>query len=171
VNDRQRVEIALIPRFLYPLVVHGTSDPDAPEAKELVACLKDASIESFADLYPPEQKKLIRRVERAYDDLFRRYHGNANDKLGAVWFSLLQHLTATEYLVLYEGSRMARAMELMIPMFEHVLDEPKRARSARKEARRLLAHLQQAGFYRGALSFDEAAGVYGQPAHAEGARA
>ena len=52
-NDRQRVELHLIPMLLLGMVIAGVNNPDHPDAKECQRLLLEAAEAPFADIREP----------------------------------------------------------------------------------------------------------------------
>ncbi|WP_289015434.1 hypothetical protein [uncultured Methylobacterium sp.] len=156
-SDRQRIELAIPPYFLYALTaVPGAFVPagDAWVARadadiaELRAGLHTACLEPLADLNPQKRQAMMRRLERTGKGVMMGWEGQpALSVMLALWY-FLKDLTDREVLILWEGSAMERATRKLLPMFEHGFDEQKRDTDAQGRAVRLLAHLQAEGLYR-----------------------
>lgn len=157
-NDRQRVEIAVPARLVFGLAVCKCfSDPDHDDVKRLQDLLLRACIEPLDGLQEREGKKIARRVERVVDEAAKDFDQQPAVKIAMSLFYFLEHLLATGYLELWEGSPMGEAMSLLMPMFDHGFEKHRQDRSAQKQARRLLQHLQRQGYYAQAQGMKEAA--------------
>lgn len=109
------------------------------------------------------QKKhssLLRRMERVHHEMINPYIQTENPdprKIGIIAFYLLQHLVDTGTLLVPEDSSLAKALEHMLPALspwegsteEEVKDYDALNRSARKQVRKILHHLQTQGYYQG----------------------
>lgn len=156
-TDRQRIELAIPAYLLYALAsMLGTFIPADPgkneQAEAAVAELREnlrvACLEPLADLVPRKRQAVLRRLKRIAGDAMTNWSDRS--KLGVMlmlWY-LLKDLTDREILVLWEGSAMDRAVQVLLPMFEHGFEEQKQATAAQEQARELLDRLQGEGFYR-----------------------
>ncbi|VTZ27853.1 conserved hypothetical protein [Methylocella tundrae] len=156
-TDKARVELALPALVMFDVMTAGVDDPASPEAREAIDLFAQAAEEPFADLLPPKRRSLERRAERLFEDVMRqhRQEGALVAKAGLVWFYALQRIVAQDYLVLHEGSAMARGMDLIMPALQPAANEPALNRSAEKQAVRLLKRLNWLGYYEG-VSLDAA---------------
>ncbi len=150
-NDRQRVEALLLPQMLLAVLLAGVNDPNAPEAVEAANLLNAAQGEPLRGLVPERAEKLVRRVCRLHLEITAPYRtdGARMDKLGAAVLYMLQRILDADYLVLYEGSNMQRALDLMVPALAHVFDVERLDASAQKAGRRMLEHAQRLGYFEG----------------------
>lgn len=157
-TDRQRVELAVPARLIFGLAVSDCFAPEpdlTPEqlaegqaqVARLRAHLVTACVEPIVDLAPRLQGKLARRIERTVEEIGRYFDGQDNLKVALCLYYFLADLLEREILVLFEGSAMAEAMALLLPMMEHGFGRERLDASAQKQARRLLARLQAAGLY------------------------
>ena len=160
-TDRQRIELGL-PCWMWNGLVHATSwrpDPELPETeakeqlernvpqlKELLNAACDEAIEGLPDRKRRQLNNRITRVAMA---------GSIGlDQQDAVKISLslyyfTQALLDSEVLVLWEGSSMGQAMDMLFPAYARGFAEPRVNASAHKQARKVLQSLQAAGFYQG----------------------
>jgi hypothetical protein len=161
-TDRQRVELAIPIRLLCGIAAgshFSCFDPKTGDVVdqegyaqlvELRELLIEASREPIADLTPPPAAKLARRIERVYRALVGDWHEEAaaaRVAIAVVHFT--RALVDAGVLVLHEGSAVAKAADLLIPMVEYATEEPALARAAEKSGRQLLARCQALGFYAG----------------------
>ena len=163
-TDRQRVEVAVPCTLVFALVTAGCFgiDPDADpvegqaelevKVKALRVLLERACREPIEDLTPRERGKMVRRIERVTQAAAKGWEGQPAVKIALTLYYFLRDLTEREILVLWEGSAMGEAMEMLFPMFEHGFHEAVMDASAQKQSRRLLRQLQTAGYYGGLAS-------------------
>lgn len=138
-------------QVMLSVMLAGVDDPNHPAAVETNKLLIDAADEPVKGLHPQERSKIIRRMFRVHQEVTEPYRKqNARvDKMGLIAFYWLKALTDSEFLVMYEGSAMGKAMELMLPALEHAAAQDALDSSAQKAARKFLAHLQELGYYAG----------------------
>ncbi|MER9436657.1 hypothetical protein NKJ04_17340 [Mesorhizobium sp. M0618] len=117
--------------------------------------------EAIAGVYPEKkQMSLLRRIERVHMDMVEPYVKDDNPdprKIGIIAFYLLQHLVDTGTLIVPEDSSFGKALEHMLPALspwegsteKEIQDYEHLNRSARKQVRRIMQHLQAEGYYRG----------------------
>jgi len=150
-NDRQRVELHLIPMLLLGVVIAGVNDPDHPDAKACQRLLLDAAEAPFQDMREPFRSKLIRRGHRAHEEVTLPYRkeGNRVDKIGLMLYWMLKAITDCDYVVIGEDSSLQKALDIVWPALEHSAQVDPLMASARKQSRRLLDHLQRLGYYAG----------------------
>jgi hypothetical protein len=161
-TDRQRVELAIPVRLLCGIAAGShfscfdsktgevIDQEGYAQLVELRELLIEASREPIADLTPPAAAKLARRIERVYRALVADWHEEAaaaRVAIAVVHFT--RALVDAGVLVLHEGSAVAKAADLLIPMVEYATEEPALARAAEKSGRQLLARCQAQGFYAG----------------------
>ena len=151
-NDRQRVELHLIPMLLLGVVIAGVNDPDHPDAKECQRLLLEAAEAPFADVREPWRSKLIRRGHRAHEEVTLPYRkeGHRVDKVGLMLYWVLKSITDCEYVVIGEDSSLQKALDIVWPALEHV----RAGRSAdgfgqEDRARNCWNSLQRLGYYSG----------------------
>ena len=118
------------------------------------ACQKlliDAMAEPVAGLDDKSKGKLVRRAGRAHLEVTEPYrqHGDRCDKVALIVFYLIKSATDCDYLVIGEGSNFQRALDLFLPAIEHMTGEPRLFAAGRKQARKVLAHLQRLGYFGG----------------------
>jgi len=150
-NDRQRIELMLPPQVMLAVLIDGVNDPDHPDAIKCRELLVKASAEPIQDLPPNKQVQLTRRVMRTHLEVTAAYRkdGMRTDKLGLIAYYWLKALLDQDYLVLGPESYFSQALDLFLPAIEHAAQIEKLDKSAQKNARKFLAHLQSLGFYQG----------------------
>ncbi|APT31892.1 hypothetical protein MCBMB27_02601 [Methylobacterium phyllosphaerae] len=135
-------------------------DPDAPdpvEAQAEIAAktkqLRDLIIagcsEPFVGLAIGPRSRLLRRTADLCQSCIRAmgFEDQSSVKFGMVYYYWLEDLLARDVLSLAEGSSMAEAVTLLLPMMEHGFAVQARDASARKQAARMLRWFQERGFY------------------------
>ena len=150
-NDRQRVELHLIPMLLLGVVIAGVNDPDHPDAKACQRLLLNAAEAPVQDMREPFRSKLIRRGHRAHEEVTLPYRkeGHRVDKIGLMLYWMLKTITDCDYVVIGEDSSLQKALDIVWPALEHSAQVDPLMASARKQSRRLLDHLQRLGYYAG----------------------
>lgn len=152
-TDQRRVEFALPAALAFKVVTdglvlaEGAGSAEREQAERLRALVNAACFEPLGGLGRADQAKIARRIGRAVDAALRFLDNPPTDKLGLVLFYLLEDLIERSALELLEGSTFAEAMALLLPALDHAFAEPAFAASARKQARRLAAHLGSLGLY------------------------
>jgi hypothetical protein len=123
--------------------------------------LMAACEEALVGVHPDKkQLSLLRRIERVHLEIVEPYiRGDNPDprKIGLVAFYLLQHLVETQTLIVPEDSHFGKALDHMLPALspwegstdQEIQDYENLNRSARKQVRKILLHLQAEGYYRG----------------------
>lgn len=147
-SDRQRVEALILPQMLLGVLLTGVNDPDLPDAKDAKKNLLEASQEAFSDLREPQRSKIIRRAHRVHLEVMAPYEkqGQRMDKIGLIVFFLLKAITECDYMQIGEGP-MQRGVDLMLVALEPAAEITPMLESAKKQARKLLDHLQRLGYY------------------------
>lgn len=155
-TDRQRVELLLPSQVMLAVLIHGVDDPDHPDAKQCKELLVLAGNEVLMDLLPNRREQIVRRVYRVHKEVTEPYtkEGMRTDKLGLIAYYWLKAVVDQEYLVIGEESAFMKAMDIFLPAIEHVAQIEKVDKSAQKNARKFLAHLQRLGYYQG-VSFPD----------------
>lgn len=131
-TDRQRIELAIPDYLVYAIAsAPGAFVPADPalaaraEANIAALCekLRIACLEPFADLIPSKRQALMRRLERITQLMTAAWHERPALSLMLMLWCFLKDLTDREVLVLWEGSAMGQAMQMLLPMFDHGLCE------------------------------------------------
>ena len=150
-NDRQRVELHLIPMLLLGVVIAGVNDPDHPDAKACQRLLLNAAEAPFQDMREPFRSKLIRRGHRAHEEVTLPYRkeGHRVDKIGLMLYWVMKAITDCEYVVIGEDSSLQKALDLIWPALEHAAQVDPLMASAKKQGRKMLESLQRLGYYSG----------------------
>jgi hypothetical protein len=147
-NDRQRVEALLFPQMLLAVLIAGVGHKD-DEYEKCKALLLAACEEILHDLDDRRRSSILRRTYRlqlAVTEPYRK-EGVPLAKVGLMELYVLQRILDDNYLVLTEGSSMAKALDLIVPALGHALEEPKLNTSAQKQAGKMLSALQAAGYF------------------------
>jgi hypothetical protein len=149
---KERVECALPARMMFALMVQdifvivdpvkGTADKD-----RCMQLLKAACFEPLDGLPNKMRVILAKQIDRIHAHATDHLDQQRADKVAAAIFYFLKEITDTGYLELWEGSPVAEATALFIPMFEHVFENEKLDQSAQKNARKILTKLQERGYY------------------------
>lgn len=129
-QDAARAEIAVKAKLLRDLIIAGSSEP-------------------FAGLSLGPRSRLLRRTADLCQDCIRSmgFEDQSSVKFGMTYYYWLADLLDRDVLSLFEGSAMAEAVDLLLPMMEHGFAVQARDASARKQAARMLRWFQERGFY------------------------
>ena len=152
VSDRQRVEALLFPQMLWAVVEAGVADKTQDDFQECHRLLREAMEEPLAGLDDKDRGKIVRRTGRVHLEITAPYRTEATplcDKIGLIVFFLIKSATDCDYLVIPANSAIQRALDLYLPAIEHLTDEPALFASSRKQARKVLGHLQRLGYFGG----------------------
>jgi hypothetical protein len=126
------------------------------ETRQLLVEACDIPLEDLS----PERKRnaVLKRIERTHLEVVAPYLKTDDPdprKIGIIAYYLLQHLIDTNVLIVPEDSAFGQALEIMLPALSpwegatdsEVEDYDQLNRSAQKQVRRVLRHLQSAGYY------------------------
>lgn len=157
-NDRQRVEALIFPTFFLQVIRCGVREKDA-DYERCKGYLAEALEEALRGCDDKRRAQILRRTARLHDALTEEYRraGQQVDKIGLTVLYTLQAVLDADYLVLEEGSRLAAAIDAIVQALGEALDEPKLVASARKQAARMLAHMQRLGVFEGVANDRRAA--------------
>ncbi|MGE8131931.1 hypothetical protein ACQKQD_33935 [Methylobacterium sp. NPDC080182] len=155
-SDRQRIELA-IPAYLL-LTFTGAPGMFVPvdpaliqHAEARVGALRQdlraASLEPFSDLAPKKQGALIRRLDRIAKTVIATWKEQPAITTVLTLWCFLKDLVDREVLILWERTAMDRAMDKLLPMFEHGFDQPGRLDEAKAQAARVLDQLRSEGLF------------------------
>lgn len=139
---RMMYAVAHLKAFVFVDSVEGPA-----RLKQMQELLRRACLEPLEGLNVPVAQVLGNKVDKLHSDIMGEYENQRADKVAAAVFYFLKDLTDSGYLELWEGSPVAEAAALYVPMIEHVFEEHKLDESAQKQARRILAKLQEKGYY------------------------
>jgi hypothetical protein len=147
-SERQRCEIAIPARLLFGLAVCDVfSDPDNADLKRIKSLLMSACIEPLVGLDERAGGKVARRIERITRSVAGEFDDQPGVKVALSLYYFVKELIDRGILVLWEGSDVGEAINLLVPMFEHGFEVEKQDLSAQKQARKLLDRLQREGYY------------------------
>lgn len=160
-TDRQRIELALPAMLFWGLAACDCfgPDPNAPDQAEaerevivkkqqLRDLLSTACHEPVEDLPPKKLAQMARRIDRLATYCADDFQQQPAVKVAMALYYFLEDLLQRDCLVLWEGSAMGTAVEMLMPMFAHGFERERQDASAQKQARRMLEKLQREGFYR-----------------------
>ncbi len=147
-NDRQRVELSLPIHMMLTVLITGANNPQADEVVEARLLLLEAAIEPLSGLPPEHRLKLVRRIKRLHRDIMAPYSREETKaaQVGLAAFYMLQAIADSGFLIVGEDSKLAKALELMLPAIERQIDADIEA-IAQKQARDCLMRLQSLGYY------------------------
>jgi len=148
---KERVECAMPARMMYAITkmdVFVITEPSGRETLEkLRALLQTACIQPLLGLPPNVGRIVATIIDKTHNKVMARYDRGRADKLATAIYYFLKDLTDSGYLELWEGSPMAEAAALYLPMIEHVFETEKLDVSAQKQARGMMKHFQELGYY------------------------
>lgn len=151
---RERIEAALPARMMFAVskmpvfgFEEGREDEGRRDLDRMSRLLMQACLEPIEGLPRNLAVILGKTIDRLHCQVMADYDKDRADKISAAIYYFLKDLTDSGYLELWEGSPMAEAASIYLPMIEHVFDETKLDASAQKQARRILAKLQEKGYY------------------------
>lgn len=151
---RERTEAALPARMMFAIsqmsvfgFAPGTEEHGERELERMRALLMRACLEPIEGLPRPMALLLGKQIDRLHNQVMSEYDKTRADKVAAAVYYILKELTDTGYLELWEGSAMAEAAAIYLPMIEHVFNEERLDESAQKQARRIIQKLQSKGYY------------------------
>lgn len=151
-NDRQRVERMFFPTMFLNVLESGVNeDKRDDEFHRCVRYLVAANEDTLKGLDDKRKDQLRRRVVRLHDNLTEsaRKAGARVDKTAMVTLYVLQAVLEDGFLVLDEGSPLSAAIIAIQTAIADAFGEPKLDASARKQARQMLSHLQDEGYFDG----------------------
>lgn len=148
-NDRQRVEIGLPSQMMLAAFLAGVEDQTTPDFLATKADLIEAGNEPFSDLPTKKAVSLTRRTNKLLHDLTKDHieEGAEVAKIALITFHFMRFIIEDNYLQYEEGSAFDRSINTFMEALEHKAQEPKVNASAIKQAKRVLRHCQQAGYY------------------------
>ena len=150
---KERVEVALPARMMFAIanlrhvfvIVDAERGPQ--QLDRMHGLLRTACLEPLVRLPLPVARKVGALIDRLHADVMADFDNAPADKVAAAIFYFLKDLTDSGYLELWEGSPVAEAAAIYIPMIEHVFEQERLDASAQKAARRILKRLQEKGYY------------------------
>lgn len=150
-TDSRRVELLIFPTVFLNVLECGVADKEAEDYKRCGQCLVDANREILAGLDQRRYDAIQRRVIRLHDALTAPYRVNGArvDKTAMTFLYALQSVLDADYLVLHEGSQLARAINAIIEAIQDAFGEPRLEASARKQAAKVIEHMQRLGLFNG----------------------
>lgn len=151
---KERVECALPARMMFAMSMQnvfgfqdGKEEEGRAQIEQMRSLLKVACIEPLNGLSKSSALVLSRQIDRVHAQVMNEYDQQRADKVATAIYYFLKDLTDTGYLELWEGSPVAEAAAIYLPMIEHVFEEAKLDASAQKQARRIIQKLQEKGYY------------------------
>lgn len=151
---KERVECALPARMMFAITQMnvfsfdpGREEQGKKDIERLQDLLMHACLEPLNQLSPTAKTVLGKQIDRLHNQVMAEYDQSRADKVATAIFYFLKELTDTGYLELYEGSPMAEAAGMFVPMIEHVFAQDKLDASAHKQSRRIILKLQEKGYY------------------------
>lgn len=149
-TDRQRIELLLFPQMLLAMLIAGVEDAKKGADQYLGAQtqLVEACRDALHGCDDRKRAKLLRRVDRVHLEVIDPYlkDGVLMAKIGLMALYALQAVLDCDYLVLTEGSALSKALDHLLPALEHEMGGKLEA-SARKQAGKMICHLQTLGYF------------------------
>lgn len=148
-----RIECAMPARLMYSIAMQDVftfndEENGKKDIEKLRSLLRFACMSPLDGLKPSIAKLVARQIDSMHNAATDGLERTRADKVAAAVYYFLKDLTDTGYLELWEGSPVAEAAELFLPMIEHVFEEEKLDKSAQKHAKKILMKLQSKGLYR-----------------------
>lgn len=148
---KDRVECAMPARMMYAISKMDVFVINDPEGHEVLAkmqkLLQTACIQPLFGLPPNVGRIIATIIDKTHNKVMAKYDKGRADKLATAIYYFLKDLTDSNYLELWEGSPMAEAAALYLPMIEHIFEAEKLDMSAQKQARGMMKHFQELGYY------------------------
>lgn len=142
----------LIPiELVYAVVYHGVADRSHPDHKAVLAQLVDARLSEIEGLSLGARESAIRHARRASETILKPYidRGESAAKFGLSTYYLICELIDTGAYELRDGP-FSEAMDAVLNPEGTVTEMANIElldRSAQKQARKVLAHLRELGYY------------------------
>lgn len=148
-----RIECAMPARLMYSIVMQDVftfndEEKGKQEVERLRALLRFACLAPLEGLKANIAKLVARQIDSMHTAATVDLQQVRADKVAAAIYYFLKDLTDTGYLELWEGSPVAEAAALYLPLIEHVFEEDRLDKSAQKQAKKILARLQNKGLYK-----------------------
>lgn len=148
-----RIECAMPARLMYSIVMQDVftftdKDKGTEEIERLRSLLRFACLVPLEGLKPTIAKLVARQIDSMHTAATDELQHVRADKVAAAIYYFLKEITDTGYLELWEGSPVAEAAALYLPLIEHVFEEEKLDKSAQKQAKKMLSKLQSKGLYK-----------------------
>lgn len=150
-SDRNRIEVLLPPQLMIAVLTAGVEDQEDEVFKRCYRNLQLASVEPLLGLMPKEQQKLGKRCVKLHLEITAPYRGENEEvaKVGLINFYVIKAIVDSGYLNYEEGSPLDLGIQDFITGIEPHAQIERKDRSAQKQARKVLAHLQRLGYYPG----------------------
>lgn len=150
-NDRQRTEAVFFPLWMMNLMFTGAANREEEDYKVVWVYLDNACAEVLRGCDAKKMAYIMRRATRLHDRIMADYikGGARSDKVGLIMAYILQAVVDAEYLVVYEGSDLAIAIDAIFAGLEKARGMEKMDASARKQAVKTLRALQTEGYFEG----------------------
>lgn len=150
ISDRQRVEAALPANFMWSVVLNGADE--STESQHCITLLQLAAYDSVEDIATLKgREKILRRAQRAYEQAAAPWAGEGQSvgKFGLMVYYWLRAMIEEGFITIPDGSPFEEAMEIVLPALEPHAAIEAVDRSAKKQAVKFHARLQELGFYKG----------------------
>jgi len=151
-NDRQRIEAAIMPALIYAVVknmdIYQKSEDEVYSHKFITDTAYNAyAVEPIAGLMPKHQAQIRRRLNRVYQEVAPILNEFSNGKCMMVIYYMFEELIQQERLSVYEGTDFAKAMELFMDSIQYLFDREKLDKSAQKQADKILGVIRHNGYF------------------------
>ena len=151
-NDRQRIESAILPelmrQILFQLKQAQETEEERREFEFIYTQLLDATRAAFEDLDDKRHQQLARRLKREIVELATVLDGASNAKCMMTAYYLLEGLLQDEHISIYDGTPLAEALHKYMAAIDRFFAEEKLDKSAQKTASKLRKRLTDLGYFR-----------------------
>lgn len=156
-NDRQRTEAVFFPLWMMNIMHTGASNREEEDFRVVWGYLDNACAEVLRGCDAKKMAYIMRRATRLHDNVMADFikGGARSDKVGLIMAYILRAVVESEYLVVYEGSDLAIAVDAIFAGLEHAKGEERLDASARKQAVKTLRALQNEGYFEGVTITEE----------------
>lgn len=151
ITDRQRTKAIFFPLWMMNLMFTGAADREEEDFKVVWGYLDKACGEVLRGCDAKKMSYIMRRATRLHDGVLKDLikGGSRSDKVGLIMAYILQAVVDADYLVVYEDSDLAIAIDAIFAGLEKARKQEKLDASARKQAVKTLRALQGEGYFEG----------------------
>lgn len=151
-NDRQRVEVGIIPALIYgivrPLEADQQTDDERRKWEQIVTACRRAMEDPVDDLIEPRRSQIFRRTDRTYRALAEVLDGTSNAQAAMATYYLLESLIQEDRISIYEDSYFGQAMLVFMESIQGLFEIDRLDAAAQKRARQLRDTLRVEGYFR-----------------------
>lgn len=152
-NDRQRIESAIIPALIYATVKNMEVYQKTNQEKEDHRYITETAYHAY--YYEPvmgmmqnDQAQIRRRLNRLYQKLAPLMNEHTNGKCMMIIYYMLEGLIQDGRVSVYDGTPFAKAMEMFLEPIQELFRQGKLDQSAQKQADRLMTAIKAEGYFK-----------------------